>query len=152
MNIVNLSEKPDIVDILAACHYREWCDLYPGETQEGFKNDLLTSLSPEAVPTTFIAIDNNALLDSISILHKDMDTDEPWTPWLGNLYVHPDYRQQGIGKQLINHLLVYCAAHGVDQLYLFTPASRTYYERLGWQVIQSLDYHGQKVDIMHQTL
>ncbi len=152
MKIVNLSERPEFVDILAAWHYREWGDLYPAETQEGFKKDLLTCLSPEAVPATFIAINNNVLLGSISILHKDMDIDELWSPWLGNLYVNPDYRQQGIGKQLIHHLLAYCATHEVKQLYLFTPASRSYYENLGWQVIQSLDYQGQKVDIMHLTL
>ena len=152
MNIVNLSAKTDMIDTLATWHYGEWGDLYPGETLESFKTELYASLSPEPVPATFIAIDNGVLLGSISVLHKDMDIDAPWTPWLANLYVNPDYRQRGIGKQLIQYLLEYCTAHAINQLYLFTPASRTYYESLGWKVLKSLRYHGQEVDIMHRAL
>ena len=152
MDIINLSERPDMIDTLAKWHFSEWGNLYPNETQGDFKSALQACLEPVPVPSTFIAIDNDILLGSISILHKDMDIDAPWTPWLASLYVNSDYRNQGIGKLLIQHLVDNCATHSINELYLFTPASRTYYENLGWKVIKSLCYHGQEVDIMHRTL
>lgn len=152
MDVVNLSEMPGTIETLALWHYEEWSDLYPDESLEDFKAELAKCLGPEIVPTTFIAVDNDELLGSISVLPRDMDIEETWGPWLANFYVKPECRSMGIGKKLVEKLLAYCESNAIPRLYLFTPETREYYERLGWEAIGTTEYHGQTVDIMLRKL
>lgn len=152
MEVVDVSEVPEAIDVLASWHFAEWGSLYPNESQEDFKEELRKCLECGAVPATFVAMENNELLGSISVLARDMDIEEPWGPWLANFYVQPRYRSEGVGKRLISALLAHCAAHGIPGLYLFTPSTRAYYERLGWEAIRSTEYHGQSVTIMLKKL
>ncbi|QKX17168.1 GNAT family N-acetyltransferase [Microbulbifer sp. YPW1] len=148
MQIINLAHAPEVIGTLARWHFDEWHTLYPEETLEDFQTELVASTAQGTVPSTFVAQVDGNVVGSISLLPHDMDIDEPWTPWLANLYVHPDYRQQGAGKQLVQHLIAFARRNSLDQLYLFTPSSRDYYEALGWTLLRRQSYKGQQVDIM----
>ncbi|WP_078085023.1 GNAT family N-acetyltransferase [Microbulbifer mangrovi] len=152
MQIFNLADVPQAIDTLARWHFNEWHALYPEETLEDFRADLEASAAHGTVPSTFVAQVDGKVVGSISLLPHDMDIDEPWTPWLANLFVHPDYRQQGVGKQLIEHLIAFARRNSLDRLYLFTPSSRDYYEALGWALLSTQSYKGQQVDIMLRAL
>ncbi|WP_160154656.1 GNAT family N-acetyltransferase [Microbulbifer sp. ALW1] len=152
MDIVDLAQVPQAIETLARWHYDEWQQLYPEESLADFIADLRASTAAIPVPSTFVARENDVLIGSISLLERDMEIDEPWTPWLANLFVHPDYRQRGVGKQLIKHLTQFCRANAVKQLYLFTPESRSYYETLGWTLVRRQAYKGQMVDIMVRAI
>ena len=152
MELLNLTEMPEAIDALASWHYAEWGSLYPDESLQDFKSELGKCIGPDIVPTTFVAIENGEPLGSISVLARDMDIEEPWGPWLANFYVKPECRSVGIGKRLIEELLAYCSEKSIPHLYLFTPSTRKYYERLGWRVTRTVDYHGQSVDIMLRAL
>ncbi|WP_295802437.1 GNAT family N-acetyltransferase [uncultured Microbulbifer sp.] len=152
MEILNLAHKPEMIDILASWHYLEWGSLYPDESLQDFKSELGKCIGPESVPATFVAVENGEPVGSISVLARDMDIDEPWGPWLANFYVKPECRGTGIGNKLIETLLGYCVSRSIPHLYLFTPSTRKYYERLGWDLVRTVDYHGQVVDIMLRAL
>lgn len=152
MELVNLSECPEKIGTLASWHYREWGSLYPDESLEDFESDLEMCLKQDVVPATFVAVENDELIGSISVLARDMDIDEPWGPWLANFYVKSERRNAGVGKQLIEKLQAYCLSNAITHLYLFTPSSRQYYERLGWKALRTTEYHGQTVDIMRRAL
>lgn len=148
MQIIKLADVPEVIGTLARWHFDEWHTLYPEETLEDFQAELAASTTQGTVPSTFVAQVDGNVVGSISLLSHDMDIDEPWAPWLANLYVHPDNRQQGVGKQLIQHLIAFARRNSLDQLYLFTPSSRDYYEALGWTLLRRQSYKGQQVDIM----
>lgn len=152
VEVVNLSERPDAVAVIAAWHFDEWSNLYPEQSLQDFESELESCVGAQPVPTTFIALVDNMPVGSISVLPRDMDIDEPWGPWLANFYVLPEYRSAGVGKRLIEALLAHCEANAIPQLYLFTPETRQYYERLGWQTIRSCEYHSETVDIMCRPL
>jgi len=152
LEIVDIREAPDCIDLLASWHYQEWSSLYPDETEEDFAAELRKCLQQAAVPTTFIALVQGEPVGSISLLARDMDIDEPWGPWLANFYVRPGYRRGGIGRKLIEQLLAHGRRNGIEGLCLFTPHTRKYYERLGWQTVRTTEYQGEIVDIMYRAL
>nr|WP_086937405.1 GNAT family N-acetyltransferase [Thaumasiovibrio occultus] len=152
MKIADLATCPDTITKLAHWHFTEWGHLYPDETQADFENELRQSLNPDIIPATFVMVENDAVIGSISLLAQDMPPNQQLTPWLANLYVHPRHRGKGVGKQLIAHLVAYCQQRGLATLYLFTPHDRQYYQGQGWQQVTRTRYHGEDVDIMRKSL
>lgn len=57
-----------------------------------------------------------------------------------NFYVQPDFRQQGVGTELIQAAVEYCAGHGVAQVGLFCDPERSgFYQRLGFKSLGILE-------------
>jgi GNAT superfamily N-acetyltransferase len=44
------------------------------------------------------------------------------TGWLSTIITHPDYRNQGIGKQITEHLLAFLQSHSCNYIYLIATA------------------------------
>ncbi|AFY62078.1 GNAT family N-acetyltransferase [Synechococcus sp. PCC 6312] len=65
-------------------------------------------------------------------------------PYLSNLAVHPDYRRQGIGQQLIQTVEAWLIQHQHPEVYLHVLASNTIaqglYQQLGYQ-LRATDAH-----------
>lgn len=71
--------------------------------------------------------------------------------YLHHLAVHPDFRRQGTGQELVAHCLVGLSAAGIEKCHLFVFAGnslgREFWERIGWRlrsdlVIMSKDTKG----------
>lgn len=108
-------------------------------------------LTPQFVPTTFIAV-NDELLGSAAVIEHDMDTRMELTPWLASVYVTPEFRKQGIGSKLVLHVMEKAKENNIDKLYLFTPDREAFYARLDWTTIEKTNYHGYDVTIMYVDL
>lgn len=65
-------------------------------------------------------------------------------PYLSNLAVHPDYRQQGLGQQLMQTVETWVKSQGHRQIYLHVlahnHAALKLYRQLGYQ-LQATDEH-----------
>lgn len=57
------------------------------------------------------------------------------TGLLRSLAVKDELKGQGIGEQLVNHLLDYCTSAQVTELYLLTTTAEKYFEKFGFQQI-----------------
>ncbi|HEL1557320.1 TPA: GNAT family N-acetyltransferase [Streptococcus suis] len=55
---------------------------------------------------------------------------------LKKMFVHPKYRQYGVGKQLVSQFFDYCRKHAVNEVYLGTTdtfqAAQFFYKKLGF--------------------
>lgn len=56
--------------------------------------------------------------------------------YLHHLAVHPDYRQRGIGRQLVQRCLAKLGEAGIQKCHLFVfkdnEGARTFWQRTGW--------------------
>ncbi len=84
---------------------------------------------------SFIAINNEKNLGTVSIFENDLEGRKDLTPWLASLYVSEDARGLGIAKELINKVKEEAKNSGFDRLYLRTTTAGTYYKKLGWKLI-----------------
>ncbi len=70
------------------------------------------------------------------------------TPWLAAVYVLPEFRRRGIGGQLVRAIEAAAIRLQLERLYLFTPDQEAFYARLGWSVLETVEYRHQSNVIM----
>jgi N-acetylglutamate synthase-like GNAT family acetyltransferase len=148
IRIVNLSEIPDIIPMLAKWHHEQWAHLNPQASLKKRIDNYHTYLGDELVPSTYVALKTGGVAGSASIVKHDMDTRMEYSPWLASVYVHSDYRDKGIGSKLVSHVMAVAEKNGFESLYLFTPDKENFYKRLGWSTIHNESYHHSTVFIM----
>jgi len=60
--------------------------------------------------------------------------------WIEGVIVHPDFRRQGLGKALLEHLLTWAKARGATRIQLVTDRGNSnaelFYDALDWQTTQ----------------
>ena len=145
--ILNLKDKPELLETLARWHQAEWSYLNPGETLEQRISRMQPFLNDKLIPSTYIAFDN-ILYGSAAIVDSDMDNRPELSPWLASVFVKPEHRNKGIGSALVRHVMQQAKLSNIEKLYLYTPDREAFYHRLGWKRIDTEHYHGHEVVIM----
>jgi len=136
-----LVDHPPFVPTLAQWHHAQWSYLAVGVTLEQWAA-ALREHGKHQVPTTVIAVANQALLGSASLIAHDMDTRMDLLPWMASVYVAPAYRRRGIGSALVKRIVEEARDLGYERLYLYTPDKEHFYARLGWVALERTMYRG----------
>jgi N-acetylglutamate synthase-like GNAT family acetyltransferase len=89
---------------------------------------------------------------TVSLVEYELDIRSDLNPWVTAVYVHPYYRNRGIGRTLMRHIETIAIDFGIDNLYLFTPNKQNMYTTLGWKIIEKLIYHQRELTIMTKAL
>jgi GNAT superfamily N-acetyltransferase len=148
MRIESIADHPALVETIARWHWDEWGHLDPGGSLLSWTEGLRERTCRDRVPTTYVALDREEPIGSVTLVEHDMSTHRDLTPWLAGMYVRPDCRGQGVGSALVRHLVSKCADMGIERLYLYTHSARGFYEKLGWSHLEDDYYDGQTVCIM----
>ncbi|GAB2197644.1 thiopurine S-methyltransferase [Sessilibacter sp. MAH4] len=147
--IKDINECPQYIEQISQWHFEEWNHLYPHDTQEDFRNCLLDSSRNHSTnaPKSWCMFHNNELVGTASFLSSDLPCEPSLGPWLGDIYIHPRFRNQGFGLILVKSISEIIKKNGLD-FYLFTEDKIGFYEKLGWQIIKESVYQGRKIYIM----
>src|SRR5262245_22816805 len=148
MQIDYLAEHMEFVPILADWHHGEWKEA----TLELTAAELRTHTQRRSVPTTLVAIENDEVIGSTSLLVADLKGWEYLTPWVASVFVAPEWRNRGVGRSLITRAVEEARMIGVPEVYLFTTSKEAYYARLGWQALERARCNGKDIVIMRRTL
>jgi len=148
MQIESIADHLERVDLIARWHFAEWGHLDPSATLEGWTAGLRQRTRRDQIPTAYVALDENELLGSVTLVEHDMLTRPDLSPWLAGVYVTPEHRHQGVGSALMRHAAHQSAQMGVKRLYLYTHAACAFYANLGWRFLAKDEYEGQPVTIM----
>lgn len=107
----------------------------------------------DTVPLAHIALFNDRPIGCCSLQLNDGIRPD-LQPWLGDLVVDPPYRNQGVGRRLIDATKKKAQDFGFKKLYLFTFDSTIpdYYSRLGWIKIGMDEFNGHSVTVMEIAL
>jgi N-acetylglutamate synthase-like GNAT family acetyltransferase len=103
----------------------------------------------DKMPLTSVALHEGKAVGMCSLRENDGIRPD-LMPWLGSLAVRTDYRNKGIGRQLIESVKQEAKKFGFSELYLFA-FDRTipvYYQSLGWKIIDTDNFKGYPVTVM----
>lgn len=148
MEIASIADHLDVVPVIAAWHFAEWGHLDPSGTLASWTEGLGQRTRREQIPTTYVALEGDKLLGSVTLVEQDMLTRPDLSPWVAGVYVAAAHRHRGIGSALVRHTVRQAAQMGVERLYLYTHPAREFYLKLGWQLLEEAVYERRPVAIM----
>lgn len=143
-----LSEVPQHAPQLAEWHVAEWAPLIPGFNVPGMLAEFATHDGGLQIPTTLVALEDEDLVGSVSLLDNDHDDIRAYSPWLASLYVRPDQRGRGLGIELVHRCEDMAQRLGVERLYLYTSGQEDFYRKLGWQDVATVSLRGLCATVM----
>lgn len=151
MRIEYLSDHPEALAKLAEWQHAEWGYLRKGDTLEKRMERLRGFSNGDRIPLTVVALEENEVLGSASLIEHDMETRMELTPWLAGVFVGEAYRRRGIGAELVRRIMSEAGRLKVPLLYLYTVHSERFYAALGWNLHERTAYREQPVVIMTYT-
>jgi len=147
MNIVYLSDHIEFAETVATWSFNEWVKgIRAGVTYE----DVLASVKKCAktkLPVRILAMIDGRCVGAAALFENDLKG-KTYTPWLAAVYVDAQYRNQKIGRQLIERIKEISIELGYKELFLRTEHASGYYKKLGWSYVEScVDEYGVKPDV-----
>ena len=155
MQIDYLANWPGLIPELAAMLYQEWADLYQaaGIDQAQLQQVLTERTAVDTLPITLVLVKDGELVGAGSIKLTEPGTKEGLSPWLAGIFVKPQYRGLGLGRDIVLALEAKAQQLGVETLYLSADSAVDFYLSLGWQVLERLESLGVRdVALMSKTL
>lgn len=126
---------------LAEAQVRELGHAYPEWTIESQVSDLQNAAG---LPHTRCIVDDAGRITASATLLADdeVDAHAHLRPWLGDVYVVPDARGEGLGTAVVDAVL--SAAHdmGFTNVHLVTDSAEHWYLHRGWTVVGDVTVHG----------
>ena len=152
MRIENLAQHPHLIKSIVSILHASWGELPPWSEKSAIRARLEAGASEALFPHTVVAVTDNADLAATgSVKLCELPNHPDKTHWVGEIFVLPQYRNQGLGSRLTTTLTAYAFAHGVSRIYLYTPDQQALYKRLGWQNVCIDTANNEVVSIMVLT-
>jgi len=149
---IYLADRPELLPVLADWFYDEWGRGNPNSSPESMQRILREYLNKDQFPLTIVCTRNSKPIACASLKIQEMETHPQYIHWLGGVYVHPKYRNQEIGSQLVEYAANQAVNLNTKELYLYTRSHEDFYTRLGWQVIERPLYEGRVAIVMRRIL
>ena len=144
--ISNLNALPDLKSTVADRIWQAWWKPHGHLFQvvTDFFDDL-----PEArsIPFCLVAHDEGKYVGNVLGLVSDFEERPELSPWVGALWVEPEFRRQGVAAALVKAALDEVFALGHELAFLCATAEkRAMYQRQGWKLIEA-DVGDGKLDV-----
>jgi GNAT superfamily N-acetyltransferase len=129
-------------------------DTFPHEFEGVMLEEWTELLKPTPNPdkVTFVVVENGQAVGTASLDSEDLPPRSDLTPWLASVYVLPEFRAQGVGAKLVEAVEDEARARGFDKIYLHTTDRAAFYEKRGWQVLDTVHYWSQNHTVMSKNL
>lgn len=148
--ITYLADVPQHLDQVTDWILAEWGR--PGVTRDMVYEKYRAHMNTDRLPLSLVAVIDERPVGTASLRRRDLQIRPHLVPWLASVYVASEYRNQGIGSQLVIAAETEAARLDIETLYLFTPDRDHFYARLGWRTIEQTDYRGEQVVVMKKIL
>lgn len=153
MTISLLADRPEFIETLAPWVAQQWNPLLPQLTAESCAAKFHTHLTSNALPIAWVAHQGTHVFGTASLRIHDLPGREDLTPWLGGVYVAPEFRNQGVGTALCSVVERQAKSRfGIAILYLFTLDRQGWYRKRGWRMFEPCTWCGRAGDIMLKEL
>ncbi|GBE93572.1 GNAT family N-acetyltransferase [Nostoc cycadae] len=147
-----LADIQTAIPTVAELYYQEWGKI-PNNSVEKTIERIKGKLNHDNPPFHILAISGDHILGVAQFKLHEMSIYPDKEFWLGGLFVAPEFRGYGVGTALAEKITAIAKDFGANQLYLQTEAlDGGLYKRLGWNVIETIEYKNVRVAVMLKQL
>ena len=152
MEIVYLSDNMNFAETVAQWVFKEFISgIRAGVTYEQVLS-AVKNCHKSQMTIRIIALVDGKCVGTAALFKNDLKGRD-YTPWLAALYVDAPYRNQKIGRQLIEKIKEIAKSLDYNELFLRTEHASDYYRKLGWQFVESCkDEYGLTPDVFKISL
>jgi N-acetylglutamate synthase-like GNAT family acetyltransferase len=149
-----LIDHMDSIPLISQWYYEEWQSSYAasGMSRGDVEEAITERKNTDRLPLALVGLEAGRVIATGCLKVLDMDTRKELSPWLAGIYVVRDQRRKGYGSLIVKALENIAKDLCIPKLYLYTPQSASFYERLGWAEYETARYKGQLVTIMKREL
>lgn len=152
MEIKYLADCPEVIPTLASWTFEQWGQQYKMDSVRVQFKLFADRLNRDKIPLSLVAFLDTQPVGTASLKVREMTTHKHLPYWLGAVFVVEQFRNRGIGTELISRATDKARDLGVETLYLHTPDKAGLYLRLGWEEIERTVYYDHEVVIMKKEL
>lgn len=139
----------ETVQFLATQLIFEFGHLYPTWDLASAINELRED-NGAGIPIHVAAIENGQAIGIASIIPDDEVTGwEGKEAWLANVLVLQEFRNRGIGGELVEGVIEIARENKVRDLHLVTDTAEQWYLEKGWETVGVGQVHGHQMTVMH---
>jgi N-acetylglutamate synthase-like GNAT family acetyltransferase len=150
-----LQDDPRTIYIVASWNQAYWGTQYPDIFDgDDFQSEFEAhAKNTEDLPRTFIAKLNGEVAGVITIESEPALDGWDFSPWVSNLYVSEEARDQGVGNYLLEMALVKLKELNYEKAYIWTDASNEeYYTRRLWTAVAGSELGERRILVFEKTL
>ncbi len=152
LTFVFLADRPDAIPTVAEWDYEEWGKV-PGNSVRKTIKRINSKLNRDKPPLYILAISKGRVLGFAQFKRSGISNSPEKDFWLGGTFVSPEFRGCGVGSALADKVAELAKDFGVKNLYLQTEAlDGGLYKRLGWNVMETIEYDNLRVVVMVRQL
>ncbi len=139
---------PEAGRLLASAFKDAWPDFFADRSVEEIE-DVMFVASPmdSELPAILVASVDGRVAGTVALRARSVETHEHLSPWVTGLWVTPDLRGLGLGRDLMLAITEEAAARGFRDIYAVTNTARGLFEKLGWNRGEEILYHGEEVTL-----
>lgn len=148
--LVSPNDNENIL-LIANWYLSEWnipiqtsIDKIKGLSIENNEFQVLMTLNDKPIAT-------GGLYNHVGILNHEPQL-KIYKNWLALVYTLPEFRGNGLGAFICNHIQDYSKGLGLQEIYLFTDTAENLYRRLDWEVLERLALGERNVVVMMKEL
>ena len=146
IKVINKQTPKIIIEQIYKFILHEWGDQYPDP--RCVYNEIYQAQHNSILPKIVYIEHAHQVLATASLLEEDIDLFPHCTPWLANVYVKPEYRQNGLGNVLCSQILSETKLLGFKSIYLYTKDKKEWYSKKGWRLITEFSYFSESNYLM----
>jgi len=140
-----LEERPEALELLAEWFSAEWPEYHKGRSLPDVSSRF--KLIPDQQHTLIAEVDGE-LVGTVSLRGRWEPAPEIPPPWIGGLFVAPDYRNQGIGMALVDAAVSEAKDEGHPAVHLSVRVDPASYTRRGWRVVGTVFAGDENVTVL----
>ena len=152
VSITLLDGRDPLTEDLASRHAAAWGHLYTNWDKSKALAEFRPQKTDGSLPATLVLREDERVAGSVSLLYGDCEVRTDLDPWLGSLYVFPEFRGRGHAGRLIKAAIQFAAEAGVGELYVFTESAAGLLRRHGFYSVEHTMLHGQPIEILRRDL
>ena len=154
LSFAYLADRLEAVPQIARWWFDEWGHTRPGDSVEALTSRVRGLLNRDQLPIQVVTILENRIVGvAVLKLHEKFDLYPDKDFWLGDVFVAPEFRGQGIGSALVMRIVEIAKSRGIGSLHLQTQnLNGGLYAKLGWKTIEQTHYKGYDALVMVKQL